>query len=359
MATKKRGLGRGLEALLGSGADDAADAASPVRDGKGSAPGSGKNPSKSGNARTDASGKKGGSSSRAADKAHTDGSRDDAAGAESAVSEGGAVATGATGGAEQMVKISMVVPNKDQPRKSFDREALDELTQSVRQYGIVTPLIVKKSGHMYEIIAGERRWRAAQAAGLKEIPVIVRDYDERLAAEVAIIENLQREDLNPIEEAQAYEQLMKEYGLSQEEVAVRVSKNRSTITNTLRLLRLDERVREMVVDGSISAGHARALLGLEDGDDQKALADIAAAESLSVREIEKRVKNFGRPKPPKKVETQEAAIYFREYEDRMQSLLGTKVHINRKSPTKGRIEIEYYSQDELERLMDLIKRTAE
>ncbi len=350
MAIKKRGLGRGLEALLGSGAEDTADAASPAGNDKKTASGSAGNAAKSGTARTGASGKKGGSASGAAD-AHTDANKT-VAGAAGSAGE-------ATGAAEQMVKISMVVPNKDQPRKNFDKESLEELTQSIRQYGIVTPLIVKRSGRMYEIIAGERRWRAAQAAGLKEIPVVIRDYDERLAAEVAIIENLQREDLNPIEEAQAYEQLMKEYGLSQEEVAVRVSKNRTTITNTLRLLRLDERVREMVVDGSISAGHARALLGLADGDDQKALADIAAAESLSVREIEKRVKNFGRPKPPKRAETQEAAIYFKAYEDKIQSLLGTKVHINRKSPTKGRIEIEYYSQEELERLMELIERTAE
>ncbi len=354
MAIKKRGLGRGLEALLGSGAEDTADAASPAGNDKKTASGSAGNAAKSGTARTGASGKKGGSASGAAD-AHTDANKT-VAGAAGSAGEAGA---GATGAAEQMVKISMVVPNKDQPRKNFDKESLEELTQSIRQYGIVTPLIVKRSGRMYEIIAGERRWRAAQAAGLKEIPVVIRDYDERLAAEVAIIENLQREDLNPIEEAQAYEQLMKEYGLSQEEVAVRVSKNRTTITNTLRLLRLDERVREMVVDGSISAGHARALLGLADGDDQKALADIAAAESLSVREIEKRVKNFDRPKPPKRVETQEAAIYFKAYEDKIQSLLGTKVHINRKSPTKGRIEIEYYSQEELERLMELIERTAE
>jgi ParB family transcriptional regulator, chromosome partitioning protein len=330
MATKKRGLGKGLEALLGGASDDNGgslkkeDAEDKAESGKSS----GRKTSTSGRSAQDVS--------------------QDVAGGETPAQQ-----------TEQMVKISLVVPNKDQPRKNFDKESLDELTESIRQYGVVTPLIVRKSGHMYEIIAGERRWRAAQAAGLKEIPVVVRDYDERLAAEVAIIENLQREDLNPIEEAQAYEQLMNEYGLSQEEVAARVSKNRTTITNTLRLLRLDPRVREMVVDGSISAGHARALLGLTNGDEQKALADIAAAESLSVREIEKRVKNFGKEKPPKKVVTQEDAIYFKAYEDKMQSLLGTKVHINRKNNAKGKIEIEYYSQDELERLMELIERTSE
>lgn len=316
MAKKNRGLGRGLDTLLGTDAGEGSDSIDAAKKGKKSAG-------------TSATAEKSSGSAKTAENA------------------------------EQMVKISLVVPNKDQPRKNFDKDALDELTQSILQYGIVTPLIVKKSGHMYEIIAGERRWRAAQAAGLKEIPVVVRDYDDRLAAEVAIIENLQREDLNPIEEAQAYEQLMKEYGLSQEEVALRVSKNRTTVTNTLRLLKLDERVREMVAEGSISAGHARALLGLTNGDDQKALADIAAAESLSVREIEKRVKNFSREKPPKKVETQDDAIYFKAYEDKMQGLLGTKVHINRKSKAKGKIEIEYYSQEELERLMELIERTSE
>lgn len=316
MAKKNRGLGRGLDTLLGTDAGEGSDSIDAAKKGKKSAG-------------TSATAEKSPGSAKTAENA------------------------------EQMVKISLVVPNKDQPRKNFDKDALDELTQSILQYGIVTPLIVKKSGHMYEIIAGERRWRAAQAAGLKEIPVVVRDYDDRLAAEVAIIENLQREDLNPIEEAQAYEQLMKEYGLSQEEVALRVSKNRTTVTNTLRLLKLDERVREMVAEGSISAGHARALLGLTNGDDQKALADIAAAESLSVREIEKRVKNFSREKPPKKVETQDDAIYFKAYEDKMQGLLGTKVHINRKSKAKGKIEIEYYSQEELERLMELIERTSE
>ena len=320
MATKKRGLGKGLEALLGS-------------------PAGGDEPRQE---------------NESGDKP-ADGQMKSAATKLKNTSDSENAGTKA----EQMVKISLVVPNKDQPRKNFDKESLEELTESIRQFGIITPLIVKKSGRMYEIIAGERRWRAAQAAGLKEIPVVIRDYDERLAAEVAIIENLQREDLNPIEEAQAYEQLMNEYGLSQEEVATRVSKNRTTITNTLRLLKLDPRVREMVVDGSISAGHARALLGLTNGDDQKALADIAAAESLSVREIEKRVKNFGKEKPPKKNVTQEDAIYFKAYEDKMQGLLGTKVHINRKSKAKGRIEIEYYSQDELERLMELIERTSE
>ena len=316
MAKKNRGLGRGLDTLLGTDAGEGSDSIDAAKKSKKSAG-------------TSATAEKSSGSAKTAENA------------------------------EQMVKISLVVPNKDQPRKNFDKDALDELTQSILQYGIVTPLIVKKSGHMYEIIAGERRWRAAQAAGLKEIPVVIRDYDDRLAAEVAIIENLQREDLNPIEEAQAYEQLMKEYGLSQEEVALRVSKNRTTVTNTLRLLKLDERVREMVAEGSISAGHARALLGLTNGDDQKALADIAAAESLSVREIEKRVKNFSREKPPKKVETQDDAIYFKAYEDKMQGLLGTKVHINRKSKAKGKIEIEYYSQEELERLMELIERTSE
>jgi len=257
-----------------------------------------------------------------------------------------------------------VVPNKDQPRKQFDKDALEELTASVSRYGVITPLIVRKNGRYYEIIAGERRWRAAQAAGLKEIPVIVRDYDDQRSAEVAIIENLQREDLNPIEEARAFEQLMKEYGFSQEEVAEKVSKNRSTVTNTLRLLKLDPRVQDMLTAGLITGGHARALLALEDPEAQKALADLTVEQKLSVREVEKRVKSFAKAaaKPPKggREETEEVDLspYFKAYEDRMKSILGTKVRISRKDAGKGRIEIEYYSQAELERLMELLERSS-
>ena len=263
---------------------------------------------------------------------------------------------------EVMVKISSIVPNSNQPRKTFEQEALDELTESVKIYGVLTPLIVKKVGENYEIIAGERRWRASQAAGLKEVPVVVREYDDQKTAEIALIENLQREDLNAIEEAQAYKDLMDIYHLNQEEVAQKVSKNRSTITNALRLLKLDGDVQEMLANGQISGGHARALLGLEDVSKQKKLADEIVQKKLSVRDVEKMVKALSRKpkvKPEPEEPSRDLSIFYKEYEDKMQDILGTKVHINRKDNSKGRIEIDYYSQAELERIMDLLRTIKE
>lgn len=266
---------------------------------------------------------------------------------------------------EVKIKITSIVPNKDQPRKNFNREKLDELAASIKEQGVLTPLIVRKVGENYEIIAGERRWRASQAAGLKEVPVIVRDYDDRQTAEIALIENIQREDLNAIEEARAYAMLMEDYSLTQDEVGRRVSKNRSTITNALRLLKLVPEVQQMVVDGVISGGHARSILALEDEAGQKALADEIVQSGLSVREVEKRVKaiNKKRNAPGKKEtktgETKDLSIFYREYEEKMQDLLGTRVHINKKDDTKGKIEIDYYSQAELERIMDLFKTIKE
>ena len=267
-----------------------------------------------------------------------------------------ALATG-----EVRIKITSIVPNKDQPRKNFDKEKLEELAASIKEQGVLTPLIVRKLGENYEIIAGERRWRASQAAGLKEVPVVVRDYDDRQTAEIALIENLQREDLNAIEEARAYAMLMEDYGLTQDEVGRRVSKNRSTITNALRLLKLVPEVQQMVVDGFLSGGHARTILALEDETKQKALADEVVQNRLSVREVEKRVKTLNKKAAaPKTKETKQEpakdlSIFYKEYEEKMQDILGTKVHINRKDNTKGRIEIDYYSQAELERIMDLFK----
>ena len=263
---------------------------------------------------------------------------------------------------EVMIKVSSIVPNSNQPRKTFNQEAMDELTASVKQHGVLTPLIVKRVGEKYEIIAGERRWRASQAAGIKEVPVVVRDYDDQSTAEIALIENLQREDLNAIEEAQAYEELMEIYHLNQEEVANKVSKNRSTVTNALRLLKLDAEVQKMVAEGKLSGGHARAILGLSDAAMQKKLADEIVQNKLSVRETEKKVKVMSRKKTGKasKAEPDRSYdIFYKEYESKMQDILGTKVNINRKDNSKGRIEIDYYSQDELERIMDLFKSIKE
>lgn len=257
---------------------------------------------------------------------------------------------------EAIVSIALVVPNAGQPRKEFNKELLDELTESVKQYGVLQPLIVKKKGATYEIIAGERRWRAAQAAGLKEVPVVIRDYSKQEAMEISIIENVQRADLNPIEEAKAYSMLMNDYELTQEEVAAKVSKNRATIANTLRLLKLDDEVQNMMIEGVLTSGHARALLSIEDKAKQRELAKEVVAKNLSVREIEKYIKQLkAAPKAKKKKDDDKSLdIYYNQYEDKLRSKLGTKVHINRKDKNKGRIEIDYYSTSELERIMDLI-----
>ena len=256
---------------------------------------------------------------------------------------------------EVTVKITSIIANEKQPRKNFDEEELSQLTESVRQYGVLQPLLVKKEGEKYRIIAGERRYRAAKEAGLKEIPVVIRDYTSQQAAEVSIIENVQRADLNPMEEAMAYQMLIDDYGLKQEEIAGKVSKNRTTITNALRLLKLTDKVRLMVAQGVLSAGHARTLVPIEDEDTQYALAREVVEKQLSVRETERLVKQAGRKKLEKKKKDEpDLSIYFREYEDKMKEILGTKVHINRRDKNKGRIEIDYYSQNELERIMELL-----
>ena len=256
---------------------------------------------------------------------------------------------------EVTVKIESIIANEKQPRKNFNEEELSQLTESVRQYGVLQPLLVKKEGEKYRIIAGERRYRAAKEAGLKEIPVVIRDYTSQQAAEVSIIENVQRADLNPLEEAMAYQMLIDDYGLKQEEIAGKVSKNRTTITNALRLLKLSDKVRLMVAQGTLSAGHARTLIPVEDEETQYALAKEVVEKQLSVRETERLVKQAGRKKPEKKNKAEpDYSIFFREYEDKMKEILGTKVHINRRDKNKGRIEIDYYSQNELERIMELL-----
>ncbi len=257
---------------------------------------------------------------------------------------------------EQTLKLNLIEPNSEQPRKNFDEESLQELADSIKQYGILQPLIVQKKGNHYEIIAGERRWRAAKLAGITDVPVLIREYDKQQTMEIALIENVQRADLNPIEEAQAFQQLIQEFHLTQEEIANRVSKNRATITNSMRLLKLDVRVQDMLADGKISSGHARALLGLEEGERQYQVAVKITEEKLSVRDVEKLVKMMNRPPKEKKPEKgPDIDLIYRQVEDKLKSIMGTKVVINQKDKNKGRIEIEYYSQEELERLIDLME----
>lgn len=257
---------------------------------------------------------------------------------------------------EQKVKISKVEPNRSQPRKHFDEDALMELSESIKQYGVLQPLLVSDKKDYYEIIAGERRWRAAKMAGLKEVPVIVKEFTDQEVVEISLIENIQREDLNPIEEAMAYKRLMEEFDLKQDEIAERVSKSRTAVTNSMRLLKLDEKVQQMLIDEMISAGHARAILALSDKDMQASVALKVFDEKMSVRETEKLVKEMLNPPKVKDVKknTTEDAIY-ESLEERMKTIMGTKVFIHRKKNDKGKIEIEYYSKDELERIIDLFE----
>lgn len=257
---------------------------------------------------------------------------------------------------ETILKINEVEPNKDQPRKNFNEEALKELSDSIKQHGIVQPLVVSKQEDYYEIIAGERRWRAAKMAGLKEVPVVIKDYSPQEIMEVALIENIQREDLNPVEEARAYQRLIKEYDLKQEEVAEKVSKSRTAITNSLRLLKLDERILDMLVEETISSGHARALLGISDPDQQYEVALKVVEGNISVRETEKLVKSINQPvvkKIPKKELTND--FVYRDLEEQLKQKIGTKVSINRKTDNQGKLEIEYYSQEELEKIIAYFK----
>lgn len=258
--------------------------------------------------------------------------------------------------ADMYVKIGEIEPNREQPRKAFDEDALLELADSIRQFGVLQPLLVKKREGYYELIAGERRWRAAKLAGLKEVPVVIRDFSKQEVVEISLIENIQREDLNPIEEAVAFKRLMEEFHLKQDEIAERVSKSRAAVTNSMRLLKLDERVQQMLVEEMITTGHARALLGLEDGEQQYTAALRIFDEKLSVRETEKMVKQILEPKAPKTKEYDAAQdANYQHLEERMKSIVGTKVAINRKSKNKGKIEIEYYSEDELERIIELFE----
>ena len=256
---------------------------------------------------------------------------------------------------EVMLKITEVEPSREQPRKNFNEDALLELADSIKQFGIIQPLIVQKQDDYYEIIAGERRWRAAKLAGLKEVPVIIKNYTEQERVEIALIENIQREDLNPIEEALAFRRLLTEFELKQDELAERVSNSRTAVTNSMRLLKLDERVQQMVVDEKISTGHARALLAVEDKEQQYTLANKIFDEKLSVRETERLMKNFQKEKENKKSQKTENEFIYKGIEEKIKMILGTKVTVNHKKNNKGRIEIEYYSNEELERIMDLLE----
>lgn len=261
-----------------------------------------------------------------------------------------------TSNGERMMKISMIEPNREQPRKKFDEDALQELSESIKQYGILQPLLVSDKKDYYEIVAGERRWRAAKMAGLKEVPVVVKEFSTQEIVEISLIENIQREDLNPVEEAMAYKRLIDEFHLKQDEIAERVSKSRTAVTNSMRLLKLDSRVQQMMVDEMISAGHARAILAISDPEQQYNAAMKVFDEKLSVRETEKLVKSILTPTKKKPVISNptEDAIY-ESLEEKMKGITGTRVFIHRKKNNKGKIEIEYYSRDDLDRIIDLFE----
>jgi ParB family chromosome partitioning protein len=259
---------------------------------------------------------------------------------------------------ETLVKITKVEPNREQPRKNFDEDALQELADSIKQFGLLQPILVQDKKDYYEIIAGERRWRAAKLAGLKEVPVIIKNYTSQEIVEISLIENIQREDLNPIEEAQAYKRLLEEFNLKQDEVADRVSKSRTTVTNSMRLLKLTEPVQQMIIDGMLSTGHARAIIPIEEPEQQLQLAQRIFDEKLSVRDVEKIVKNMLKPSEEKqKKEEQEQAIQYiyKNIEDKLKERLSRKVAISSKGKNgAGKIEIEFYSNDDLDRLIELL-----
>lgn len=255
----------------------------------------------------------------------------------------------------ETLKITEVEPNREQPRKSFNEDALLELSDSIKQYGVIQPLIVQKKEEHYEIIAGERRWRAAKMAGIKEIPVIIKDYSDQQVMEISLIENIQREDLNPIEEAMAYKHLMEEFHLKQDEIAEKVSKSRTAVTNSMRLLKLDKRVQQMMIDDMISAGHARTLITIEDPDVQYNIATKIFDEKLSVRETEKMVKLLQKPEVKKEKAEKVNSFIYKDIEEKIKAILGTKVTVDHRSNNKGKISIEYYSNDELERILFLLE----
>ena len=254
---------------------------------------------------------------------------------------------------DSFVDINLVEPNREQPRKNFDEDALLELADSIKQYGLLQPILVQDRKSYYEIIAGERRWRASKMAGLKEVPVIIRNYSEQEIVEISLIENIQREDLNPIEEAQAYKRLLTEFNLKQDEVAERVSKSRTAVTNSMRLLKLCDEVQQMIIDNMLSTGHARAIISIEDPKEQYALAQKIFDEKMSVREVEKYIKNMSKEIKPKKKKNESLTAIYEATEEKLKGALGTKVQIvSREKEGTGKIDIEFYSHDDFERIIE-------
>ena len=255
---------------------------------------------------------------------------------------------------ETLVKITMVEPNREQPRKNFDEDALLELAESIKQFGLLQPILVQDRKTYYEIIAGERRWRAAKMAGLKEVPVIIRNLTDQEIVEISLIENIQREDLNPIEEALAYKRLLTEFNLKQDEVAERVSKSRTAVTNSMRLLKLCDEVQQMIINDMISTGHARALIPIEDSEQQYTIAQKIFDEKLSVRDVEKLVKDINKPAKPKKIvqTDKNLEVIYQDIEEKLKQALSTKVTISSKGQGIGKIEIEFYNHDDLEKITD-------
>lgn len=257
---------------------------------------------------------------------------------------------------DSIVDINKVEPNREQPRKNFDEDALLELAESIKQFGLLQPILVQDRKTYYEIIAGERRWRASKIAGLKEVPVIIRNYSEQEIVEISLIENIQREDLNPIEEAQAYKRLMNEFNLKQDEIAERVSKSRTAVTNSMRLLKLCDEVQQMIINDMISTGHARAIISIENPEEQYALAQKIFDEKMSVRDVEKYIKNLNKPEKPKKKVSKSLEVIYQEKAEVLKQALSTKVSVSGKGDGTGKIEIEFFSHDEFDRLMEILMK---
>ena len=257
---------------------------------------------------------------------------------------------------DSIVDINKVEPNREQPRKNFDEDALLELSESIKQFGLLQPILVQDRKTYYEIIAGERRWRASKLAGLKEVPVIIRNNTEQEIVEISLIENIQREDLNPIEEAQAYKRLLTEFNLKQDEIAERVSKSRTAVTNSMRLLKLCDEVQQMIINDMISTGHARAIISIENAEEQYALAQKIFDEKMSVRDVEKYIKNLNKPVKEKKKINKSLEVIYQEKEEVLKQALSTKVSVNGKGDGTGKIEIEFFSHDDFDRLMEILTR---
>ncbi len=254
------------------------------------------------------------------------------------------------------VDINKVEPNREQPRKHFDEDALLELSESIKQFGLIQPILVQDRKTYYEIIAGERRWRASKLAGLKKVPVIIKNYTEQEIVEISLIENIQREDLNPIEEAKAYKRLMSEFNLKQDEIAERVSKSRTAVTNSMRLLKLCDEVQQMIINDMISTGHARAIISIEDPEEQYILAQKIFDEKLSVRDVEKYIKNLNKPQKEKKKINESLEVIYQEKGEILKKSLSTKVNVSGKGDGTGKIEIEFFSHDEFDRLMEILTK---